>query len=287
MAVVARPDLRRIIDLDVSEKTSERCKICQSEALFFAKVDLGKSCSSDPYPLGRYGVDIPYYQCAECGFIFTVAFDGFTDRRWREFIYNDDYAKVDPAYVEERPRSNAYVSEAYLKAVGGSPVGLDYGGGNGLAAALLRERGWVYDSVDPHGGKDHITARGQYTFCTAFEVIEHAPAPQTALKDLSDRCVVGQLLVLIGTNVSDGAVSPKTKLDWWYAGPRNGHISLYSRKALKLLAAGGGFHYFSLGRNLHFLSRGYGSEEVLRIAIEGKLRRIFGAPRNRMGPPPP
>lgn len=277
MALDTHGDIREIIDIDYAMDDIKYCKICGAESPLFAKADLGKSCHATVYPLGSYGVDIPYYQCSDCHFIFTQAFDRFTPEQWSRHIYNDDYVKVDPAFEDERPRDNAYVTEAYLRAIGGGSVGLDYGGGSGLAASILRGRGWAFDNVDPFNGVDHVTAEGRYDVCTAFEVFEHVTDPQGALAEIRRRCSPGHLLILLGTNISDGLISPRTGLDWWYAGPRNGHISLYSRAALKRLAAGQGLHYFSLGRNLHFLSRGHGPEDLLRIAVEGKLRRILGA----------
>lgn len=275
MAIGIDVTLDKIIDTNFKVDVPKYCKVCGAEALYFDKVDLGRSCHEEPYPLGRYGIDIPYYQCLECRFTFTTAFDRFSTEQWRRFIYNRDYVKVDPAFIEERPSANAFVTEAYLRAVGGKPVGLDFGGGDGLAASILRSRGWIYDSVDPFNGQDHVSPHGLYDFCTAFEVFEHVVQPREALADLRRRCSAERALILIGTNVLDGMISHRTGLDWWYAGPRNGHISLFSRAALKRLAADAGLHYLSLGRNLHFLSHGYAAEDVFRIAVEGKVRRLL------------
>ncbi|HEY2660869.1 MAG TPA: class I SAM-dependent methyltransferase [Caulobacteraceae bacterium] len=275
MGLDARAVLRDVVDSQMERDRPKACKICGAEALPFAAVDFGKSCEPGRYPLGRYGVDIPYYRCVECHFIFTPTFDHFTPEQWSGIVYNSDYAKVDPAYAAERPKLNAFVAEAYLKAIGERLVGLDFGGGNGAMASLLRRRGWAYDSVDPFGGGDYVSANGGYNFCTSFEVFEHVPDPRASLADLLRRCNPGRLLVLIGTNVSDGMVSLKTGLNWWYAAPRNGHISLYSRDSIKILAREAGLGYFSLGRNLHFLSRGHERRDVFRISLEGKLRRLF------------
>ncbi len=275
MAMDARAALQSVVDRQIDPGQAKPCKICGAEAEPFAVVDFGKSCEADLFPLGRYGIDIPYYRCVECHFIFTPTFDRFTPEQWSGVIYNADYVKVDPAYNTVRPSLNAFVAESYLKTIGERLIGLDFGGGNGSMAALMRHRGWTYDSVDPFGGIDHVSAHGRYEFCTSFEVFEHVPDPRGSLTDLVQRCSPGRLLILLGTNVHDGIVTPKTGLDWWYAAPRNGHISLYSRESLKILAREMGLHYFSLGKNLHFLSRGYETNDVARISVEGKLRRLL------------
>ena len=41
------------------------------------------------------------------------------------------------------------------------------------------------------------------------------------------------------------------KLGWWYARPRNGHISLFCRAALKKARASVGFQCVSLKADLH------------------------------------
>jgi hypothetical protein len=40
-------------------------------------------------------------------------------------------------------------------------------------------------------------------------------------------------------------------LNWWYAGPRNGHISLYSAEALRRLFATHGMTVQSYSAGLH------------------------------------
>jgi 2-polyprenyl-6-hydroxyphenyl methylase/3-demethylubiquinone-9 3-methyltransferase len=44
-------------------------------------------------------------------------------------------------------------------------------------------------------------------------------------------------------------------LNWWYAGPRNGHVSLYSRASLEQLVHPLGFRLGSFNEGLHVLIR--------------------------------
>ena len=47
-------------------------------------------------------------------------------------------------------------------------------------------------------------------------------------------------------------------LNWWYAGPRNGHVSLFSRASLGRLVDPFGLKLGSFNDNLHVLYRGAG-----------------------------
>jgi Methyltransferase domain len=44
-------------------------------------------------------------------------------------------------------------------------------------------------------------------------------------------------------------------LNWWYAGPRNGHVSLYSRDSLERLVQPFGFKLGSFNDGMHVLFR--------------------------------
>jgi hypothetical protein len=59
--------------------------------------------------------------------------------------------------------------------------------------------------------------------------------------------------VLFSTLLSDGNIHPNQRLSWWYASPRNGHISLFSRNALTLLAQSKQFNFGSFNSGFHAL----------------------------------
>jgi 2-polyprenyl-6-hydroxyphenyl methylase/3-demethylubiquinone-9 3-methyltransferase len=47
----------------------------------------------------------------------------------------------------------------------------------------------------------------------------------------------------------------KTRMAWWYVGPRNGHVSLFSRNALMLAFQRHGLATASFNDNLHMAFR--------------------------------
>ena len=249
------------------------CKICGAESAPFDVVDFHKSCDPRLYPFGLSGIPVVYHRCPSCAFIFTPFFDGFTPAQWERHVYNADYVKVDPEYVEVRPRTNALELQSFLRRKEGV-LGLDFGGGNGLTAALMREAGWAFQSFDPYGHSDVSRQNaGRFNFCSAMEVLEHTPDPVAALKSVIELCSGERLVVFIGTAVHDGLVTDATRLAWWYAAPRNGHISLFSRAALARLGSAFGLDYASITRGTHLLTRGMPRSAARAMLLRGKLLR--------------
>lgn len=222
-------------------------------------------------------IPIIYRRCDECQFIYTDFFDDFTSDQWRFYVYNDEYVKVDPEYLTVRPRVNARMLSAFLAGRKNQIRGLDYGGGNGMTAALLRQQGWAYDSYDPFGQTDMQPERiGQYNFCSAIEVFEHSPDPKGSLQAIVEKLSKGRVLIMISMVATDGAVSKETRLSWWYAAPRNGHVSLYSHKSLKILASYFGLTCVFIKSGPFFLTRGYSENEARRLILQGKVLRRLG-----------
>jgi len=250
------------------------CKVCGEKATPFDMVDFSKTCTLEKYPLGLSFIPVAYRKCERCAFIFTSFADRFTGEQWKRFIYNEDYIHADPEYLEVRPRHNARELAAFLAGKKKSTLALDYGGGNGLTSRLMRQRGWAYDSYDPFGQVEmEADRKGRYNVCSALEVFEHTPDPVASLQELLDLCSSDRLIVFIGTSVHDGMVSNANRLSWWYAAPRNGHISLFSRESLRVLAARYGLAYASFSRGTHVFTRGMGRRRAFASLVRGKIIR--------------
>ena len=258
------------------------CKICDGESSPFDIVDFNKSCVQGQYAFGLKAIPVIYRMCKQCQFIFTDFGDAFCGNEWATHVYNDDYVKVDPEYLHARPCRNAREIITLLAGRQETTVGLDYGGGNGTTADLLRANGWAFDCHDPYGRTELSPERlGHYNFCSAMEVFEHTPDPVASLDTMLKMATPGKLLILIGTGTHDGYVSKETRLSWWYAAPRNGHVSLYSRKSLRMLAERFGLTY-SCGRGgtSHLLARGVSESNTRALLLRGKLlRRVRSALR--------
>jgi hypothetical protein len=132
---------------------------------------------------------------------------------------------------------------------------LDYGGGNGLLARLLRQQGWDSTNCDPFVDRDvDPGALGRFDPISAFEVFEHTPdvraSPQAILPLMRQPGVLP-----FRTVVSDGAIKPNQRLLWRYAAPRNGHVNPFSNRSLAMLAEQHEFRFATASAGIHVFVR--------------------------------
>lgn len=240
---------RRKSSLTLAEKTV--CPVCSSDCAWLPDVDFNKSCAGEVF--GKSGVDISYAICNSCGFCFAPEICSWALPQFEEKIYNTDYILVDPDYAEIRPAANAASLKSTFGALERSVRHLDYGGGNGRLSQLLRESDWQSQSYDPfvHKGVS-MQALGQFDFITAFEVFEHVPDVSVLMSNLKTLLAPGGV-ILFSTLLTDGNIHVDQPLTWWYAAPRNGHISLFSNRSLQILAQRYGFGFGSFSAGTHAL----------------------------------
>lgn len=232
------------------------CKICNADSYLFDVVDFNKFCNQiDYYSSGLSGVPIYYRKCENCGLIFTTSLDSLDKQGFAEFVYNDDYVKYDPDYVEKRPKQNADFLDEFLAPIKPSVKGLDYGSGNGLTASILAKDGWDFSACDPISNPIPASESfGGFNVISAIEVFEHIPFPIAGMEDLLSYAAADCVLI-VGTLTTDNQMT-NSRLDWWYAGPRNGHVTLHSEASLRLLFAKYGFSCYSPSSSLHIGVRG-------------------------------
>lgn len=228
------------------------CPICGGVCTPLDVVDFNKSCEEAK---GKFfslsGIPIYYFLCNTCEFCFAPEFANWTSNDFQEKIYNKDYILVDPEYVDIRPRCNAKIMNDMFKGHSHEIRHLDYGGGSGLMSQLLRESMWQSTSYDPFVTKNiDINAIGRFDLVTAFEVFEHVPDVCGLVENLSS-LLSPEGLVLFSTLVSDNDIKPNQRINWWYASPRNGHISIFSKRSLVILGGRQGFTLGSFSNWLH------------------------------------
>lgn len=247
LAVPARRGMKN--HQQIADHRPVGCKICGVPSPLFGVVDFHKSCiEAQGKRLAFSGYPVYYRRCPQCAFTFTTAFDTWEWDDFRAHIYNDDYIVVDPDFVELRPASNAHLIAGSFPDAKTSLRILDYGGGNGVLAARLREAGFSATTYDPYSVLNELPGE-RFDLVTCFEVLEHVPTPQETVARLV------ALLKQPGAILFSTLLQPKEfaamGLNWWYAGPRNGHVSLYSSQSLALLFQPHGMKVASFGDNLH------------------------------------
>lgn len=232
------------------------CECCGAPALFLDSVDFNKSCEEAyGHYLLKSGKMVDYFLCDACGFGFAPEFREWTRARFSDEIYNEAYVDVDPEYVSKRPTDNANALQQRFGAQKEHIRHLDYGGGSGVLSRVLRENGWDSQSYDPMVDPEKdIADLGTFNFVTAFEVFEHVPDINALVAGLIELCTPDGL-IMFSTYCSDGEIQRGQPLTWWYAAPRNGHISLFSQSSLRLMFSRYGFIAHSIDANLHLAFR--------------------------------
>jgi tetratricopeptide (TPR) repeat protein len=217
-------------------------------------VDFNKTCEEERgLRLPKSGVQIAYYLCDQCGFCFAPEFTSWTIEDFEQRIYNDEYIKVDPDYILVRPKNNAGMLGEMFGAAKISH--LDYGGGSGLLSEMLRMKGWNSQTYDPFFNRNlRVEDLEQFDLVTAFEVFEHVPNINALFADLQ-KVLKPDGILLFSTLLSDGHIRRGQRLTWWYASPRNGHISLFSSASLGICFERQGFNLASFSPVLHVAGR--------------------------------
>ena len=231
------------------------CKICDGASALYGVVDMHRPCE---IPNGvrpaLSGVPVYYRRCAHCGFLFTDAFDDWDHDQFKTHIYSDGYQAFDPEYGIKRPSANASnVAKLWAQHKAGMRV-LDYGGGNDVFCTVLRALGFreavTYDPMVP----EHASPpEGKFDLVTCFETLEHLPEPLAGIAAMV-QCVADPGAVLY-TTLTQPDDFETMGMSWWYVGPRNGHISIFSKHALAMAWARYGFRTVSVDTSMHLAFR--------------------------------
>lgn len=80
-----------------------KCLVCVQTAPLYDVVDFNKSCEEYRGQfLPHSGRAIYYARFSGCHYTFASEFASWTDQDFLDNIYNEDYIKVDPDYLDKR-----------------------------------------------------------------------------------------------------------------------------------------------------------------------------------------
>ncbi|MGE0736151.1 MAG: class I SAM-dependent methyltransferase [Alphaproteobacteria bacterium] len=213
------------------------------------------------------GAPIYYARCQHCGLMFTDAFDAWTVDDFRVHIYNDSYQRFDPDYSASRPQANAKWIARTLGTRGKALRLLDWGAGSHELEIALRQHGFgdvtAYDLIVP--GLDRRPS-GLFDIVSSFETLEHVPRPIEAIEAiaalLKPNAAILYSTLLQPTNIE------QLGTNWWYCAPRNGHISLFTKKSLAILWSRVGLSSYHFGPSYHLAVRG--KPGWLKLAVKAR-----------------
>jgi hypothetical protein len=196
-----------------------RCKICDRAAIGLFDLPSEK-CSGGKMAVP--GHPVTYFECTACRFLFAN----------HEADYDSEYWK----HLDPVPDGRVLETMRLFLWAGGRQQDswLDYGCGHGYTVKAAREMG-----LEAYGA-DIGTPQGEYLYpieeaplvdiVTACEVVEHFTDPVRSFKHVAE-------LARRGFAFQTAYYDPDhCGRDWWYLGPANGHVSLYSVRSLELLA---------------------------------------------------
>jgi hypothetical protein len=218
--------------------------------------------------LGKY--DVAYYVCDHCGILRTE------EPFWLEEAYSEAIGKTDTGVVERSLRNQKLLEPIIHRMFGRSGKFLDVGGGYGLLARLMRDRGFNCYTADKYcknlfavGFEPNSDFNADALF--AFEVLEHIRDPLEFIKISFN---LYKCSTLIFSTLDYGLSVPPR--DWWYYAFEGGqHITFYQSRTFALLAERLGCSYHKLHGGFHLISDRPMSRIDKLLFSSANLRRIY------------
>lgn len=234
------------------------CKVCGSRSQFFDTCDFHANAKAHygyyDRPLEKSGLSLDYYRCTLCGYMFSPFMDKWGAAEFTQYVYNKDYPRIDGTY--NGYRAGALSNILYLSIGEYMPqlAFLDYGGGIGLQAAMIKafgaKRSLTYDPF----ASGQQRPEGKFNMVTSLEVLEHATEPKATVADWVSFLDDDSGLVFFTTEFQPPDIAQQ-KCNWWYVNPRVGHISFYTEDACNRLFAPHGMKLAHIEHHTHMAYR--------------------------------
>jgi len=210
------------------------CKICKHEAVEVFRLPHSKLTG---HAIPDAPDDCIYYECQHCAFCFSHLLDEVNNAS----VYDAQYWEThDPDWhgrVNQTLRLVLLANTILNKPPWELEI-LDFGCGMGTFVQAAREQLqmqiWGHDIIQPKFGREFFLEtlpEKRFDIIVSCEVIEHLPFPVEILATMVRSLKPGGVFAF-QTAYYDPRICDR---EWWYVGPANGHISLYSPEALQEL----------------------------------------------------
>lgn len=238
-----------------------KCKLCYSETKELFKKNI----------LLKH--EATYYQCSNCQFIQT------SDPIWLKEAYSSAITALDIGLVNRNIRMLNAIPRVLDSCFPEADAMLDYAGGYGMFARLMRDEGYNFFRQDIYC--ENIFAKhfdisdsglSHFDLVTAFEVFEHFEKPLEEIEKIFSY----SKNVIFTTELAPTITSELQ--NWWYLSTDTGqHIAFYTETSLQFLAQKYGLNYYHRG-NLHLFTLNKLSTHQINYALNGHdyTSRFFG-----------
>lgn len=233
------------------------CKICQSEAKFFAH---------SPILSNKY--EAQYYECQTCEFVFI------DNPSWLSEAYQDSITDQDIGLLNRNLRLSV-IGFALIRFIfNKSGKFLDFAGGYGVFTRLMRNLGISFYHSDKYTlnlfaksfAADLNQDNTRYELITAFEAFEHFEQPIPQIVELLAH--TDNLLISTELLPADKPLPGK----WhYYALDHGQHISFYSLATFKYLAKKFDLNFYTNGNDIHLLTKKNISSILFKLLTNYKV----------------
>ncbi len=215
-----------------------RCPLCTTENAPAFKARL----------VSKY--DVSYFSCGTCGFVHTQ------DPFWLSEVYGEAYTDEDTGALQRNLHCARIVPSVILSFFDPGGKFLDFGGGHGVFARLMRDQGFNFYWRDLHAknlfcrGFEFAPESRAVELVTCIECFEHFARP---LEELEEMLAISSNIFFTTDLLPQPVPLPN---QWYYYAPTHGqHVSFYSPKTLLYLAGRFGLNAYSNGIATHLFTK--------------------------------
>ncbi len=204
-----------------------RCRICEHETSLLFRTTV----------LNKYNVG--YYQCPACEFVQTET------PFWLDEAYQNSINTTDTGLVSRNIVLSKSATALFFFCFNRQAKFLDYAGGYGMFARLMRDVGFDYYTTDPYTpnllAKGFDTIPDQTEAVSVFECFEHFVNP---LEEV-EKVLALSRNVFFTTQLIPNPI-PKPGQWWYYAHNHGQHVAFYTPKTLAYIASRYNLRVYSL-----------------------------------------